>query len=74
MTAYRQRSLEIAVFLQTNGPTKASLVGAAMGDPKARDILYRDVYGWFDRPSKGIYTLSSRGVQEVPLWAVGQLP
>ena len=74
MTAYRQRALEIALFLRTNGPTKASQVAAAIGDPKARDILYRDVYGWFDRPSNGIYALSLRGVQEVPLWAVGQQP
>ena len=71
MTAYRQRSLEIAVFLQTNGPTKASQVATAIGDPKARNILYRDVYGWFDRPSTGVYTLSPRGVREVPLWVVG---
>ena len=69
MTAYRQRALEIALFLQTNGPTKASQVANAIGEPKARDILYRDVYGWFDRPSNGIYALSPRGVQEVPLRA-----
>ena len=72
MTAYRQRALEIALFLQTNGPTKASKVSTVIGDPKARNILYRDVYGWFDRPSNGIYALSPRGVREVPIWAVGQ--
>jgi len=72
MTAYRQRALEIASFLQTNGPTKASQVATAIGDPHTRDILYRNVYGWFDRPSNGIYALSSRGAQEVPLWAIGQ--
>ena len=70
MTAYRQRALEIALFLQANGPTKASQVATEAGDPKARDILYRDVYGWFDRPSNGIYKLSYRGMQEIPLWAV----
>ena len=74
MTAYRQRALEIALFLQTHGPTKASQVATATGYPKARDILYRHVYGWFDRPANGIYTLSPRGVQEVPLWAVGRQP
>ena len=74
MTAYGWRSLEIALFLQTNGPTKASQVAAAVGDPKARHILYRDVYGWFDRPSNGIYALSPRGVREFPLWAVGRQP
>ena len=70
MTCYRKRALEIALFLQANGPTKASQVAAATGDPEARDILYRDFYGWFDRPSYGIYKLSPRGMQEVPLWSV----
>jgi hypothetical protein len=74
MTAYRQRALVIALFLQTNGPTKASQVAAAIGDPKARDILYRDVYGWFDRPLKGIYALSPQGAQDVQLWAGRSTP
>ncbi len=74
MTAYRQRALEIALYLQANGPTKASRVATAIGDPNARAILYRDVYGWFDRPSNGVYALSGRGMQEIPLWAVGPSP
>lgn len=72
MTAYRQRALDIALFLQTNGPTKASQVAITIGNSKAREILYRDVYGWFDRPSNGIYALSHRGVREVPHWALRQ--
>jgi len=39
MTAYRQRALEIALFLQANGPTKASQVATEAGDPKAMVIL-----------------------------------
>lgn len=74
MTAYRQRALEIALFLKINGPTKAAEIANATLDPKARNILYRNVYGWFDRPSKGIYELSSRGIQEIPLWTVDQRP
>ncbi|MDA1095763.1 MAG: DUF2161 family putative PD-(D/E)XK-type phosphodiesterase [Chloroflexi bacterium] len=65
MTAHRQRALGIAVFLQTNGPTRASLVATAIGDPKARDIMYRDVYGWFERPVAGVYALSARGMREI---------
>ena len=68
MTAYRQRALAIGWFLKDNGPTKASSVAKTLQEPKARDILYRDVYGWFDRMSRGVYTLSPRGVQELPLW------
>jgi hypothetical protein len=68
MTAYRQRALAIARFLQKQGPIKASHIARTLQEPKARDILYRDVYGWFDRVSLGVYELSPRGKQEIPLW------
>ena len=70
MTVYRQRALAIARFLQKQGPTKASHIARTLREPKARDILYRyrDVYGWFDRVSLGVYELSPRGKQEIPLW------
>jgi hypothetical protein len=68
MTVYRQRALAIAGFLQKHGPTKASHIARTLCEPKARDILYRDVYGWFDRVSLGVYELSPRGKQEIPLW------
>ena len=68
MTAYRQRSLAIGGFLQDNGPTKASDVAITIGDPQARDILYNNVYGWFERESRGVYKLSPRGEEELPQW------
>jgi Uncharacterized conserved protein len=68
MTAYRQRALAIGRFLQDNGPTKASMVAANLGEPKARVMLYDNAYGWFDRVSVGVYGLSPRGEQEIPLW------
>ncbi len=71
MTAYRQRALAVAGFLEEQGPTKASEVARAIQEPEARNILYRDVYGWFDRVSRGVYGLSPRGEQEIPLWRGG---
>lgn len=69
MTAYRQRAIAIAQFLQDNGSTKASVIAQALEEPKARDILYRNVYGWFERGTgAGIYDLSPRGQQELPQW------
>lgn len=68
MTAYRQRALAMARFLEQHGPTKASEIAKALGEPKARDILYRDVYGWFDRVGRGVYGISPRGKREVPRW------
>ena len=71
MTAYRQRALAIARFLQKQGPTKASCIAQTLQEAKARDILYNDVYGWFDRVSLGMYALSPRGKKEIPLWQEG---
>lgn len=61
MTAYRQQALSCASHLARNGPTKASEVAAATGIEKARAILYRDVYGWFERTGTGIYTITPKG-------------
>jgi len=41
------------------------MLGLALGEPKARDFVYRDVYGWFDRASLGVYDLSPRGRREI---------
>ncbi len=60
MTAYRQRAIRIAEYLQEHGPTKASVVAEVLNDKKARDILYKNVYGWFKREERGIYNLSSK--------------
>lgn len=68
LTAYRQKALLISHYLQENGPTKASIIAKALDEPKARNILYNDVYGWFDRPFVGIYELSPRGKSEINLW------
>ena len=47
VTAYRQRSLAIAYYLKDNGATNASIVAEEIQEPKARDILYKNHYGWF---------------------------
>ena len=68
MTAYRQRALAIAGHLESEGPSKASLVRDSISEPKAREILYNNVYGWFERVDRGIYDLSPRGRRELPDW------
>lgn len=68
MTAYRQRAIRIAEYLRAHGPTKASAIAKALEEPKARDIMYKNVYGWFDRVSLGLYDLSPRGHQESLAW------
>lgn len=58
MTAYRQDALACAVLLQ-HGPANTRTLKAAT--PRATSILYRNVYGWFERTARGTYTLTPGG-------------
>ena len=69
VTAYRQRAVGIALYLREQGPSRAADVAERLQDAGARDIMYRDVYGWFDRVSRGVYQLSPRGEREIASWA-----
>lgn len=68
MTAYRQQAIIIAQYLRAQGPSKVSYIAKSLQEPKTGNILYRDVYGWFERVSRGVYQLSPRGQKEVLLW------
>ncbi len=68
LTSYRQRAILIAAYLRDAGSTKAALVASELSDPKARDIMYNNVYGWFEAEGKGVYRLSELGEVELPEW------
>jgi hypothetical protein len=68
ITAYRQKALAIAQYLEQHGETKAAVIAKALTEPKTRIILYNNVYGWFERLGQGIYVLSPRGKTELPDW------
>lgn len=61
VTAYRQDALRCLSVLAERGPTRAAEVARASGVPKAAAIMYRDVYGWFERPQRGVYAVSPKG-------------
>ena len=61
VTAYRQDALKCLGFLEGHGPTKASEIAKTTGVPTARNLMSHNHYGWFERVSKGIYWLSSKG-------------
>lgn len=62
VTAYRQDALRCLHHLHQNGPQKASLVADVTKVEKARIIMSTDHYGWFERVTRGIYTLSPKGL------------
>jgi len=58
MTAYRQQSLALAAGLR-DGPLRPRDLRDAV--PEAGTMLYRNVYGWFERRGTGVYALSPAG-------------
>jgi len=68
LTSYRQKALKIALYLEKNESVKASILSKEIEEPKARDIMYKNFYGWFDRVGAGIYALSTKGKDEIGLW------
>jgi hypothetical protein len=61
MTAYRQDALRCAELLARDGPMKVTALKACGAAPNAGKILLDDVYGWFERVERGVYTLSPAG-------------
>jgi hypothetical protein len=60
MTAYRQEALRCAARLDA-GPATLRTITAEGDLPNAGRILRTNVYGWFERVERGVYTLSPRG-------------
>ena len=65
MTAYRQQALACASALLL-GPRKVRDLKPAI--PDAPKILLHNVYGWFDRVERGIYTLTDSGRAALKRW------
>lgn len=61
MTAYRQDALRLVAQIEQNGPMKVADLRTQTGVTRAAAILQNDVYGWFQRESRGVYALSPKG-------------
>lgn len=63
MTAYRQDALRLAAALASD-PASPAHLAKTLEIPKARAILSDDHYGWFERVSRGVYTITPKGREE----------
>ncbi len=61
MTAYRESAVRIAALLAEHGPLSPRRLRALGTGDKTQSILYRNVYGWFERKDRGLYALSPQG-------------
>lgn len=69
VTAFREESLRIAIFLQQHGLSKTRDIRAETGIAKSSAILLKDFYGWFERVEKGVYRLTPKGEQALLQYA-----
>ena len=65
MTAYRQQALACAASL-AGGLRRTQEIRSAV--PNAASILLRNVYGWFARIGRGVYTLTPEGTSALARW------
>ena len=61
VTAYRENAIQIACCLKRYGSLTPRQLRTLGTGSKTTSILYKDVYGWFDRVARGLYALSPRG-------------
>jgi hypothetical protein len=69
VTAYRQDALRCARYLERTGPAKLGDIRGETRVARAAGILQDDVYGWFQRRSRGVYGLSDKGRGAVSTFA-----
>jgi hypothetical protein len=65
VTAYREQAIFIACCLDRFGPMTPAKLRAMGASPRAQVILSRNVYDWFDKLDRGIYSLRPRGRDEI---------
>lgn len=62
ISAYKQQALVTAFLLKTQGPLSPSAIRKSGGGAKTQRILSGNVYGWFDKVSRGVYSLNEAGL------------
>lgn len=67
VSAYKQQALVTAYLLNREGPLSPKVIKTLGGGSKTQQILSGNVYGWFDRISRGIYELNAAGTAALSL-------
>jgi hypothetical protein len=62
ISAYKQQALVTAYLLKSKGPLSPAAIRKLGGGAKTQQILAGNVYGWFDRISRGVYKLNDAGL------------
>ncbi len=63
ITAYKEKSLQIANFIKNEEPYSAKEIEKELGLKKVNPILYRNHYKWFEKVSHGKYKITKKGIE-----------
>ncbi|WP_159882507.1 DUF2161 domain-containing phosphodiesterase [Paenibacillus puerhi] len=69
VTAYREKSLQLAAMLAQHGPLSPRRLRELCGNSRAAGMLQRNVYLWFQRVERGIYRLTPQGEEALITYA-----
>ena len=69
VTAYRQRALILAAALARETEAAPKTLRQITGIETSATMLRQDVYGWFHRIDRGVYTLSPKGRDALATYA-----
>jgi len=64
VTAYRENALLIAGLMKIHGPLTAKQLKMLGANDNTYSIIYTNVYGWFNKEGKGVYSLTETGLKE----------
>lgn len=68
ITAYREKSIQMALYLDHLGPLSAKKLRELGTGKKTYRILYNNHYKWFQRVERGVYDLTDLGKKEYRLY------
>ncbi|WP_338043934.1 DUF2161 domain-containing phosphodiesterase [Paenibacillus lutrae] len=69
VTAYREKALHCALLLRQQGPLSPRKLRELTGNTKTAALLQRNVYGWFARVNRGVYSLTPQGAEALAAFA-----
>ncbi len=61
LTAYREKSIFVLCLTEKYGQITQATVNKLLNEPYAGNIISRNFYGWFEKISKGLYSVSAAG-------------
>lgn len=65
MTAYKENAIQILCYLHKYGQLTIGQLKELGTGPKTGAILQKNFYGWFERVAKGVYQVTSKGIQSL---------